>query len=463
MKKLDVLLVTHDLGFTDSIAIGYLSAIAKQEGHRVNYCSMDKCDLSKIIYESKPDIVGYSANCVGYKKIIEENNKIKQRNCYISIMGGALPTMSQDKMDILEKTGIDALCIGEGEFAFKDFLQKVSHNESFDDIPNIITKHKSNPVRPLIKDLDTIPMPDRDLVLGSTFLGSTPKKTFFTSRGCPFSCAYCCNNNFNELYRGKGKSVRRFSVDRVLREIEDVKSKYNMQFVKFDDDCFALRTDDWLKDFSEQYPKRIGLPFNCVQRLDLMDDTMLSLLKKAGCYSVHLSIDSTSEHVRENVFKRKMRKDIVDRVLLANKYKIKTFVNFMNSAPESNLQDDLATIQMSKEAKITYPAYTTTIPLRGTALFQYCLERGYIPEGYDEADASFTGKSLLNCFSEKEKNTRLNVNLMGAVISKMPYPLDKIATRLIQHIPPNKLFREIHRRFYNHNMEHEIYKLGDSK
>jgi radical SAM superfamily enzyme YgiQ (UPF0313 family) len=454
---LKILLVTHDIGYTDNIAIAFLSAIAKQLNHLTYYCSTDKEDLSSKILEIKPDVVGYSVNICGYERIIEEHKKVKKLHNFVSIMGGPFPTMSQDTF---KESEMDAYCIGEGEYPFKDFLNCAEKGKSFDDVANLITKKGNNPVRPLISNLDELPMPDRDLIFSKTFLGRTPKKTFFTSRGCPYGCSYCCNNHFNKMYRGKGPIVRRFSVERVLKEIEDVKSKYRTDFVKFDDDCFALKADSWLEEFAEKYPKRIGIPFNCVIRLDVLDDKMLKLLKKAGCFSVHLSVDSTSEYIREKILHRKMKKDIAEKLRSVRKHGINTYVNYMTAIPESTLQDDLNTISMSKKAKITYPAYTTTVPLEGTDLYDYCEERGFLPDALnDDEVASFYDKSSLTCFSQRDKNIRLNINFLGAIIAKLPFPFDKLMIQVIKIVPPNKYFKKMGDIFYKYNIENKIYKF----
>ena len=57
--------------------------------------------------------------------------------------------------------------------------------------------------------------------------------------GCPFICTYCFNAKFNQLYRGKGKTVNRYSVDRMLLELEDMVRRYPTQFIKFYDDVFS--------------------------------------------------------------------------------------------------------------------------------------------------------------------------------------------------------------------------------
>ncbi len=453
-----ILFVIHDLSFADHLAVGYLSAIAKQLNHSTFFCALDRHDFITTINEVKPDVIGYSVNIIGFRKTIEAHKKATKIHNFVSIMGGPHPTFSPETFS---ESGMDAYCIGEGEYAFRDFLLKVEQGDSFDDVENLITKNKTNPVRPFIMDLDELPMPDRDLVISNSFLKNTAKKTFYASRGCPFKCTDCCNNYYRQLYKGKGPVVRRFSVERLIREIEDVREKYRMDFVKFGDDCFAFKADDWLEEFSEKYRKRIGIPFNCYLRLDTIDDAMLKLLKKAGCFSLHLSIDSTSRHVRENILKREMRSEnIVERLRKIREYGLNTWVNYMLAVPESTLQDDLDTIKVSREAKITYASYTTTIPMEKTELYDYCVRQGLIDPSIYVGDMSgIAEKSTLPCFTEKEKNIRYNILLLGALVAKLPYPLDKVALFLLQVIRPNILFRKIYEFFLHYYETNKIFKL----
>lgn len=454
-----ILFVTYDLGYTENIGITFLSSIAKQLGHSTYYCVIDQGNFLSKIKQIKPEIVGYSANIYVYKQIVEAHKKARKTYDFVSIMGGPHPTICPESY---KESKMDAYCLGEGEYAFQDFLKRVEKGRPFDDIENIVTKKGVNPVRPLIQNLDELPMPDRDLILSSTHLAHTPKKTFFTSRGCPFSCAYCCNNFYHKLYQGKGKFVRRFSVNRVLKEMENVKNKYRMDFVKIDDDCFAIKADSWLEEFAEKYPKKIGIPFNCVLRFDNLDDKILELLKEAGCFSVHLSVDSTSDYVRENILKRRMRKniDIAKILKRISQYGINTWVNYMLAIPESTWQDDLNTISLSKKGKVTYPSYTTTVPLVGTELYNYCLKNKLIRDySYHSEIPSFYKKSSLSCFDEKEKNIRQNINLLGALTSKLPFPIDKFVIASILVLPPNKFFKKIHDLVFDYYISNKIYNF----
>ncbi len=453
-----VLFAIHQLSFADHIAIAYLSAIARQLGHSTYFCVFEDCDFVEEVARIKPDVVAYSANIMGFEQTIENNKRAKQTYDFVSIMGGPQVTFSPETF---EQSGMDAYCLGEGEYAFKDFLIRVENGQSYDDVQNLITSQKQNSVRPLIRNLDELPPADRDLVLSNSFLKDVPKKTFYATRGCPFKCAYCCNNYYHQLYRGKGPIVRRFSVERVIQEIESVKGKYRMDFVKFGDDLFAMKADAWLEEFAEKYSKRIGIPFNCYLRLDIVDDELLGLLTKAGCFSVHLSLDSTSKNIREKVLRRQMREvNVVENLRKIRKHGINTWVNYMLAVPESSLQDDLDTIEVSKKGKVTYPHYTTAVPMKGTELYDYCARHNFIDTSCYQGDMSeCSEKSVLSCFSEADKNIRHNIYSLGAVIAKLPFPLDKIALSMIKIVPPNSLFKSIRSHVYDYYIANKIFKL----
>lgn len=453
-----VLFVIKQIDFADHIAVPYLSAVAGELGWDTDLCVLDQTDLTEKARQYRPDVVAYSANVVSFEALVQAHRAVRDQLEFISIMGGPHPTFSPETFG---QAGVDAFCMGEGEPAFRDFLIRVEQGRSFDDVPNLITARACNEVRHLVGDLDELPFPDRDITLAGTYLKDTPKKTFYATRGCPFSCTYCCNNYYKKLYQGKGRLTRRFSVERVIREIEYVQSRYRMDFVKFGDDLFAMKADEWLQEFAEKYARRVSVPFNCFLRLDRVDRALLSLLKKAGCYSVHLSVDSTSETVREKVLGRHMRKiDIAETLRLIHSFGINTWVNYMLAAPESTLADDLSTIALNKKGKVTYASYSTTVPLKGTALYDYTLEHGLIdPQSHTNDMAGCTQISTLRGWSRREKQTRYNIFLVGAIIARLPFPLDWLATQAIKVAPPNRLFIKLRQMYYRDSIENRIFNL----
>ena len=452
----------QQLGFADHIAIAYLSAIAKQLNHQTYFCSLKSHNLYEMVEKTRPDIMAYSTNFLGFNDLVEANHKVQSFHKCLSIMGGSHTTFSPETFP---ESGMDIYCVGEGEYPFRDLLERLEQGKSYDDIDNFITKNRVNAVRSLISNLDELPVTDRDLVLSNSYLKDIPKKTFYSSRGCMYSCSYCCNDYYQRLYHNKGRIFRRFSVERIIQEMEGVQQKYNMQFVRIGDDLFSFRADEWLDEFADKYSKRIGKPFNCSLRIDRIDDNILRLLKKSNCYSVSLSIDSVSPHIREHILHRNMKDvDVVRELKRINDYGINTHVNYMLAIPESTLDDDLNTIKTSRDSKVTYLAYTTTEPMKGTKLYDYCLDKGYI-------DSSFMGdfiqnfeKSPLSCFTEKEKDIRYNIFLLGSLVAKLPDWLYGFGMWLITHIKPNRLFEWIRDKVYQYHIENKVYLIsGKSK
>jgi radical SAM superfamily enzyme YgiQ (UPF0313 family) len=454
-----ILFVINELGLMDPAGIAYLSGVARDLGHERFLCILQKHDITRRISKVKPDVIAYSLNSCEADKVFKiHKDKVKPTRIF-SIMGGPHPTFYPDT---IEESGADAYCIGEGEMAFSELLQALEKGLCIDDIKNICTIKKCNPSHNLA-DLDTLPMPDRDLVLGSTFLAGFPRKTFFTSRGCPFNCTYCFNPTFRKMYKGKGTWCRRFSVDRIIREIKDVRAKYRLEFVKFDDDVFAMKADPWLEEFTDKYLKEIGLPLNCLIHLEHASEDMLKLLVKAGCYSITTSVDSTCDRIRREVLKRatlKSNDELIESLLRIRRHGINVFVNYITAVPTSTEKDEIDTILMSKAGRVVYANYTTLVPFHGTEIWQYCkdlklYDRKTIPK-------SLLKPSLLKGVSHQQRRIQRNVLLLGAYGCVMPNWLIKPLLKIISYVPPNPIFIILYSLLKSWQMSTKIYPLKAS-
>jgi hypothetical protein len=135
----------------------------------------------------------------------------------------------------------------------------------------------------------------------------------------------------------------------------------------------------------------------------------------------------------------------------------------MLAVPGSTLQDDLDTIKFSRKARVTCPGYSTTVPMKNTELYNYSIQQGLIddPATHESDMTGLVERSKLPCFTEREKNIRYNVFLMGALIAKLPFPLDRAAIALIKVIPPNVLFRKINDYVVDYHYKHKIYRLSE--
>lgn len=369
------------IGQMESFGPMYLSSIAKLRGHKTRFVRFFKSDVLKNIEEFNPDIIAYSAFTGDFKPMSELDRHIKSTRNIFSIVGG--PHITLFPKDIMT-TEFDCAVIGEGEGAFADILDAFEKREEVDHIKNVVTKNSPDyTLRPLIDNLDEIPFPDFDGVYSDIpYFGAFPVKRFMPSRGCPYNCSYCFNHVYNQMYRGLGKIIRRYSVGRIINEINYVKSKYRAEFIRFNDDCFAVRNDAWMKEFTERYPKEVNIPFHCELNPNSASEELIASLKYAGCISVMMSIECGPEKYRiETLRRRHSNKTIIKAFKLCNQYGINVYSNSILGLPGTTFKDDLETLDLNIQCSPAYADASIFQPYPGIDLTNLAAKLGlYNPD-----------------------------------------------------------------------------------
>jgi radical SAM superfamily enzyme YgiQ (UPF0313 family) len=351
----------------DPLSIELLSALARRDGHETFLNVLEHGNLEEELRRIRPRMVAYSAKTGESNVLLRANEWVKSEfdDTIISVMGGPHATFNHARMRVggedyhpkfpsangkaldVEETNMDFLAVGEADESWPALVKALERGESPDSIPGILTRNNrpsdgSAPVANRTNFLDDLPFYDRELVYSKTQLKYFGMRTFMASRGCPYPCTYCFNAKYNEIYRGKGKTINRYSVDRLLEELLNLKESYPTQFIKFWDDIFVFRTDDWLLEFADKYPKVIGLPFHCLTRADLVrkDPSIIDVMQRAGLHSVTMSIESGNAFIRRQIFKRGMEEEDV-RFAFAHCHKlgVKTFSNNILAVPAPVIPD----------------------------------------------------------------------------------------------------------------------------
>lgn len=436
----NILFVVKNLEFFRPIGLMQISAIAEQNTYQPHLAVLSRDDIFEKIEKINPEVVAYSSTTGDFKQYAAVNKKIKSRYPHLfTLMGGPHPTFFPDS---LEEADLNALCIGEGENSFKDLLQNLSEGKDYSNIENIVTKNNHSPkLNFLIQDLDNLPFPDRKLFYGN----DKPKiVNFMASRGCSFSCTYCFNHAFKKKYPGQ-KYTRRHSVDYVIDEISEARKFLGFDFVKFVDDVFVFAEDYWFDEFADKYPKKIGLPFYVYTRFNLITSQITKKLKKAGCVTIGMSIESSNQSIRENVLKRKMtNEEIIRGAGYCKENGLGLTTGIITGIPGSNINDDIYSIDLCIKADISVPEFFVYQPYPGTELGDKCIKEGSFDGDLSKVSSyAFTKRSLLNCFNEKDKDIQLNIGLLGPIAARYPKLKDIIINYLI-YLPPNKVFEKLY-------------------
>ena len=368
--RMKILFGMRDDGqMTEPMNLMLLSALAKKHfGAQTGLWVMERDDLSATLKKFHPDLVAFSGITGSHKYYLEAAKQIKTMDKRPKIIVGG-PHFTFFPGEILRNESIDALCVGEGDDAWVEWLYALQNNCNPDEIPNIVTRENmervlKNPksqnhwmvdysldprfMRGRKTNLDDLPFLDRGLVYDNTEFLYRYKRTIMASRGCPFRCTYCFEHQWNEMYRGvrnPGAIRQLYGVDRLLDELENFTKRYDTRFIKFYDDVFPpfpnLKEKAWHEEFCEKYPKRVGLPFHVLTRCDLVVDLLekggidiLKDFKKAGMASITMSIESGNQFIRDHVVMRDMtRYDIETAFRRCREIGLPTFPNTILGIP----------------------------------------------------------------------------------------------------------------------------------
>jgi anaerobic magnesium-protoporphyrin IX monomethyl ester cyclase len=222
------------------------------------------------------------------------------------------------------------VCVGEGEEVLVEFADCLQNNTDWTAIAGTWARAPEgavvkNPKRPS-GSLDNIAIPDWDPSQMIYINSKKVKKNkiafeivsggdyqIMTQRGCPFSCSFCVESRYQEMF-GKKNSLRRRSADLVIEELVNAKELFNPKVLWFWDDVFTVNPR-WLKEFLPKYKEKVGIPFWCYTYPTTHNLELLKDLKAAGCNCISMGIQSGSERILKDVYNRPTP---LDRVIEAS-------------------------------------------------------------------------------------------------------------------------------------------------
>ena len=430
-----------------------LSSVLKQAGHQVSLVVATEEDPLEAALRLRPDVVAYTVYTGPHTWYLDLNQRIRaQLPGVFSIFGGPHPTFFPE---MIEREGVDGLCIGEGEYATLDLMNALQRNGQGSSQPGVRLTDLSipnwwfkvdgeivrNPLRPLLtgEELDNLPFPDRDLLYKAHRQSHQTKiKPVITGRGCPYDCAFCFNKAYSDLYQGAGRRFRRRSPDHVMRELQEITSRYDVRFILFMDDTFILQ-DRWLTEFMGRYKAEIGLPFWCQVRANLVTDDKIALFKGAGCVSVSFGLEAGNDRLRNVILNRNMsREEILGAAEILRRHGIAFMTNNMLGLPTGNLRTDFETLELNVQCRPAYANVFLFQPYPKTALGEWAYENGWMMGTFDDLSGSVSDDTVITFGSEEEKRQIENLQKLFALGVEFPWLLPLIR-RLIR-LPSNRLY-----------------------
>ncbi len=366
---------------TEAYGMRILHSILIDKGYdaRMLFVEDNKPELIiKLLKEFKPDILGFSLvspNFVLFKKIYKD---IRAAGDFKILLGGWQPSLSPKEC----LPYCDTLCRGEGEGIILQIVEDLKNNRAkqvyFDELKPI-----DYPTFKFGNDYSYV-IENNKLIHKEPYFENSRYGTM-VGRGCPYRCTYCSNSYMCKLYPNWSK-IRYRDIDKVIEELKEVKAKLtNVERINFYDEVF-LPKKEWVDSFTAKYKKEIDLPFYCMFYPGTCSDEMAKKLSDTGLVGVWLGVQSGSERVRREIFKRSYtNKMLWKQIEIFQKYNITVKYDFIFDNPFETEEEFMETIRLIR--KLPKPLLINMFSLKffpNTEITKMALEKGFINKTNDQ-------------------------------------------------------------------------------
>lgn len=418
----------------------------------------DKNWEKQLLYELKknPICVGLTATTgEEITKSLKASEIVKKNNDSTKVVWGGTHASLLPKQT-LENPNMDLIVKGEGEITFYELVKALEKNKSPKGIRGVWYKKgkdiKSNLDRPFL-DLNKLPpLPYNLIKIENYLLKRDGKKSLYieTSRGCPYTCAYCYNSTMN-------KSVYRFlNVKNVITRIKEVVDNYGVEYLRIaDDNYFANKnrvlriSKQIIKDKLKIWWESLG-PINDLSKFSIEE---LKVLKQSGCCKLCFGVESGSQRILRLINKNISINQVTNLNHNLKKVGISAKYLFMFGFPTELIEDMKKTVNLAIDLrKNNNSAFIATFcytPLPNNPLFNLAIQEGFIVpknlESWAKYDRDLAYKDLI---SKENQDLITNLNFSFKVL------MDKI---------PGKqglnLMKELYYPIAKFRMQHLFFKF----
>lgn len=371
----------------DAVVEGYENELDLGDNN-IRY-GLDFSDLQAIAEGFAPDLIGISClfSCQ-YANAVKVAEVMKTRFPTVPVvMGGAHPTVAYD--EVLENRNVDFVVLGEGEYTFRDLIFALGRGESPGQISGLAYRAdgelRVNRKVDFIEDIDEIPFPARHLLNmekyfrinrphGTTSL-FTSNTMLITSRGCPARCIFC------SIHGIWGRRFRARSPENVVAEIALLKQEYGVKELQFEDDNLTFDKERAKRIFGLMIDEQLDMHWTTPNGVALyrLDEELIDLMHKSGCYRVCLAIESGDEYVLHKIIKKPLKLERVRPIVREFKKRgVAVGGFFVVGFPSETKEQILKTFKFASRVGFDNVNFFIATPYKGTELYDHCEQNGLL-------------------------------------------------------------------------------------
>ena len=376
------------------LGIQTLAPILRQRGHQVRL--FDTChprmkaeDIARAVGEERPDVIALSfLSTTTYPAVKRMARRLKAEAAATPIIvGGAFATLNADRI-LGDCPDIDCVGRGEGEELLPDYLDHLNDPGA---VAGLVWRRGGaiveNAPRPLLRDLDQFPYPDRTS-LPIDYIESLPLDvpavlsldkfcTVQTSRGCPYACVYC---DIPALGEGRWRSR---SPAHVLGELQALNDA-GYRSIYLTDDHFLINRQRIEGICRGMIERKFAFRWGCEGRADAVALEELPMMRQAGCAFLAFGVEAGTQKVLNRLNKKQTPAQVELAVREAKRQGIdRVHGFFVVGSPEETEADILESFRLAARLELDTFGFNRLCVYRGTPLWREYVARGIIDDARD--------------------------------------------------------------------------------
>ncbi len=374
------------------LGLCYVAAVFKEAGAEViilDYIveQYSKESMSKSLDEFQPDAVGITSVTMNFKGAAKIIKDVKEYNPdIVTVFGG--PHVTFDAPDTLKKyPEVDIVALGEAELTIRELTPVIKKPDLWKNVEGIAfldddNKLVNNGRREFIKDLDTLPLPARELLPIARYRALGFPVSIITSRGCPYKCIFCQGT------RMVGHKIRYRSTMEIADEIEKV-LELGFPRINIADDFFTSSRKQ-VKLLCEEIKRRnLNFTWSAFARVNSVNHELLEIMMDAGCDAISFGIESGNQEMLDLVEKHMKLEQVTKAVEICKDVGMHVFSSFIVGLPGETAETLKETNEFAKSLGTDF-GYHFLAPLPGTPVRDnvQAYDVNILSTDWDEYDAN---------------------------------------------------------------------------
>ena len=363
------------------ISLPSTAAVLRKEGFDVGILDCIADDISfgmlkNILEKEKPFLVIVNVATMSFEKDKKTAELCKELEIPVAAMGMHVTTLSDE---VLKESEFNYAIRGEPEITSLNLAKALRKKKPLNKVLGVSYKKDGkiyhNKEAPLIKNLDNLPFPARDLLHNEKYiepLTQTPYTLVVTGRGCPYNCIFCTAHK----YYGKQQRIR--SPKNIADEIEEVIRNYGITHIGMWNDTFTFNKEQVIGISKEILKRRLKISWFCNSRVDTFDEDRAKWMAKSGCKVITFGVESLDQKILENASKNITLEQVKKIVDLCKKYKISSQLHLIFGLPGETKDTINKTIREVIKLDPDYAQFYCAVPFPGTKFRDYVLRNNYL-------------------------------------------------------------------------------------